>query len=271
MERSTKVSSGWMALTASTTPSRCRIPPFSLEASTSGISRRSAVGKCRPRTSGCEPGHVGQRHHLDRVLGAVQERPEHLRVVVLAGEAVHARHVVRVHLAEALREARALAGGHQAEAERARPVAELGGQRRLVAVGQAVDHARGLGELAQVVAYQHVGLDRYHGQVLAGQDRAVGVAHRHLDQPGRLDDDVDGAVDQGPGIGGDHRRAGGHGLRDLIGGGGAQRFAVRPRAQHRGGRLHAQVGDRSPAACPACAGSGPRSGRRRCRCRSARS
>lgn len=197
----------------------------------------------QPAHVGLEPGHVGQRHHLDRVLGAVQERPEHLRVVVLAVEAVHARHVVRVHLAETPREARALAGRHQPEAERASPVAELGGQRRLVAVGQAVDHTCGLGELPQMEACQHVGLHRYHGYVLAGQDGAIRVPHPHLDQAGRFDDDVDGAGDQRIRVGGHHRRAVGHGFRDLIGGGGPQRLPFRARAQHGGSRPHPQVGD----------------------------
>lgn len=85
----------------------------------------------------------------------------------------------------------ALARGDDAEAGCARPVDDLRRQRRLVAIGQRVDHAGLARFLGEQGPGQHVGLDIDHDDMLAGRDRGARVAdadrgiagrfHHHLD------------------------------------------------------------------------------------------
>ena len=67
--------------------------------------------------------------------------------------------------------ARALAGADHLEAGGARPVDMLADQRRLVAPGERIDDARGLGLARQQRPGHRVGLDIDHDDVLAVRDR----------------------------------------------------------------------------------------------------
>ena len=96
--------------------------------------------------------------------------------------------------------ARALAGRDHLEAAGARPVDVLADQRRLVAPGQRVDDAGGLGALRQQGAGQRVGLDVDHDDVLAVRDRRERMRDAGARHAGRLDDHLDARV-------GDHRIA----------------------------------------------------------------
>lgn len=171
---------------------------------------------------------VRHGRHLQRRLGAVQERVEHLRVEVpgrelLVGEAVVIPDGVRgrvVVLGEVLG---ALSGAHNVEAGRARPVHHLGDERRLVSVRHRVDDA-GLARLpGQERPRQDVGLDVDHDDVLlvlAAQQRVADTRRRVA---GHLQDDIDlGGGDEGGRVGGDGRLAGldavgdGEGTRGVI-------------------------------------------------------
>jgi hypothetical protein len=87
--------------------------------------------------------------------------------------------------------ARALAGGDHLEAAGARPVDLLADQRRLVAPGEAVDHARRLRPPGEQRPGERVRLDVDHDDVLAVRDRGERVADARLRDPGRLDDYLD--------------------------------------------------------------------------------
>ena len=114
--------------------------------------------------------------------------------------------------------ARALAGRDHLEAAGARPVDMLADQRRLVAPGQAVDDARGLGLAREQRTRDRVGLDIDHDDVLAVVDRRQRMADAGRRDAGRLDDHLDlGKGDQGLRIGGD------------MGASGLERFAERCR------------------------------------------
>ena len=87
--------------------------------------------------------------------------------------------------------ARALAGRDDLEAAGARPVDVLADQRRLVAPGEAVDHAGGLRLARQQRPGQRVGLDVDHDDVLAVLDGLQRVDDAGLRDAGRLDDHLD--------------------------------------------------------------------------------
>jgi len=83
------------------------------------------------------------------------------------------------------------AGRHHAESGGARPVDQVADDRRLVAVGEAVDYAR-LGGLAREQrAAERVGLDGHHHHVLAVAERGERVLDRRERVARRFDDDVD--------------------------------------------------------------------------------
>jgi hypothetical protein len=98
-------------------------------------------------------------------------------------------------------------GGHL-EARGACPVDQLADQRRLVAVGEAVDHA-GFGRApGQQGAAEGVGLDRDHDHALAVAERLQRVLDGGDRIAGRLDHDVDlGMAHQGAPIVGQMRVA----------------------------------------------------------------
>ena len=91
----------------------------------------------------------------------------------------------------------ALAGGDDAKTGGARPVDHLGGQRRLIAIGQRIDHARLARFLGEQRPCQHVGLDIDHHDMLAGRDRRAGMPDADGGIAGRLDDNVDRAARNG--------------------------------------------------------------------------
>ena len=84
----------------------------------------------------------------------------------------------------------ALAGGDDAKAGRARPVDHLGRQRRLIAIGQRIDHAGFARFLGEQGARQHVGLDIDHHDMLAGRNRRAGMPDADGGIAGRLHHDV---------------------------------------------------------------------------------
>ena len=103
-----------------------------------------------------EAGGVGDGGALDGGLGAVEEGIEHLGIEAAAlGLLLVEAPVLPHRLGRRLREVRqplvAAAGRRHREARGARPVDQLADQRRLVAVGQAIDHA-GLGRAARRAA-----------------------------------------------------------------------------------------------------------------------
>ena len=160
-----------------------------------------------------EAGGVAHRGHLDARLGAVDERVEHLRVDRFAIGDVEilvedVPDVVGIGPVIVRLVAGALAGRDHLEAAGARPVDVLADQRRLVAPGEAVDHAGGLGLAGEQGARQRVGLDVDHDDVLAVRDRLERVDDAGLGDAGRLDDHLDaGTCDQRLGVGGDVRCA----------------------------------------------------------------
>ena len=142
-----------------------------------------------------EPAGVRDRRHFDRGFGAVQKRVEHLRVhagrLRFAGrQSVMAPDAIRRHVVIGRQIFGALAGGDDAKARRARPVHHLGGQRRLVAIGQRIDHAGLARFLGQQRAGQHVGLDIDHDDMLAGRNRRAGMPDADGRIAGRFHHDV---------------------------------------------------------------------------------
>ena len=77
------------------------------------------------------------------------------------------------------------------EAGGARPVDELGDQRRLVAVGHGIDDARRAGSRGKRRAAEGVRLDVHHDHVLARGDGGERVRSTGGGAAGRLDDDVE--------------------------------------------------------------------------------
>ena len=84
----------------------------------------------------------------------------------------------------------ALAGGDDAETRRARPVHHFGGQRRLIAIGQRIDHAGLARFLGEQGAGQHVGLDIDHHDMLARRNRRAGMPDADGGIAGRFHHDV---------------------------------------------------------------------------------
>ena len=147
-----------------------------------------------------------------------------------------------------------LAGGDHLEPAGARPVDLLGDQRRLVAIGQAVDDTLRLRPPRQRRPAQHVGLDIDHDHVLAGLDRRQRVGGAGERIAGRLDHELDlGARHQRHRIVGQpgRRRYGGIGGRI---GGGALRGPA-DRGQVRSRPVRGQIGDRRPSAGPGVVGT----------------
>jgi hypothetical protein len=109
-----------------------------------------------------KPGGVGNRRHLDGRFGTVEEGIEHLRVHagrlrLARGEPVVLPDAVGRHVVIGGQVFRALAGGDDAETRGARPVHHLRCQRRLVAIGERIDHARLARFLGEQGSCQYVG------------------------------------------------------------------------------------------------------------------
>ena len=160
-----------------------------------------------------EVGGIRDRRHLDRRLGAVEERVEHLGVHACGPGTLRGQTIV---VPDGLRRRQpkvplvlgTLAGGDDLEPGRVRPVDQLDDQRRLVAIGHAVDDVAVPGTGCQCRAAQHVGLDIDHEHVPAPLDRGQSV-HRALERVARrLDDQLDriigdqrrGRVDEADGL-----------------------------------------------------------------------
>ena len=128
-----------------------------------------------------QAGRVAHRGHLDAGLGAVDERVEHLRIdrvavvdlQILVEDVpdIAGRRLVIVRLV-----ARAFAGRDHLEAAGARPIDMLADQRRLIAPGEAVDHARFLRLAREQRARERIRLDVDHDDMLAVGDRLEACA-----------------------------------------------------------------------------------------------
>ena len=157
-----------------------------------GAARREAQAVVRH----IEPAGIGDRRHLDRRLGAVEKRVEHLRVHagapgLVGGEAVMLPHAVRRDRVIGRQIFGAFAGRRDGEARGARPVDHLGNQRRLVAVSERIDDASGARLAREPGAGQRVGLDIDHDDMLAGVDRRDRMPNAGRRIAGRLDHDLD--------------------------------------------------------------------------------
>ncbi len=158
-----------------------------------------------------EPAGIGDRRHFDRGFGAVEERVEHLRIHAgrlrfARGQPVMLPDAVRRHVVIGRQVFRALAGGDDAKTGGARPVDHLRRQRRLVAIGQRIDHA-GLARLfRQQRPRQHVGLDIDHDDMLAGGDRRARMADADGGIAGRLHHHLDIARHRLGAVGDEFRR-----------------------------------------------------------------
>ena len=149
-----------------------------------------------------EPGGIGDRRHFDRGFGAVEKRVEHLRVHAgrlrfARRQPVMAPDAFRRHVVIGRQIFGALAGGDDAKSCRARPVDHFGGQRRLIAIGQRIDHARFARFLGEQGARQHVGLDIDHHDMLAGRNRRAGMPDADGGIAGRFHHDVHRAACDG--------------------------------------------------------------------------
>ena len=156
----------------STCPLWCSTPPSSRGRISDGnlVDRTGRIQQPAGRRR--EAGGVAHRGGLDRRLRAVEEGIEHLRVQaaelrLLGREAVVAPHRLGRRLREMRQPLVAAAGRDDRESGGARPVHQVADQRRLVAVGQAVDHARLRCPLRQQRPAERVGLDRHVDHVLA--------------------------------------------------------------------------------------------------------
>ena len=150
-----------------------------------------------------EAGGVRHGGALDGGLGAVEEGIEHLGVEPAALGLLLVEAPVFPHrLGRRLREVRqplvAAAGGRHLEPRGPRPVDQFADQRRLVAVGEAVDHAGLCRAAGEQRAAEGVRLDRDHHDALAVPEGFQCVLDGGNRIAGRFDDDVDlGMADQG--------------------------------------------------------------------------
>ena len=143
-----------------------------------------------------QAGRVGDGRAFDRGLGAVEERVEHLGVQAAAlGLLFVEAPVFPDRLRRRLREVRqplvAAARRRDGKARGARPVDQFADQRRLVAVGEAVDHTRFGGTAREQRAAEGIGFHRHHHHTLAvpeGFQRMLDGGDRIA---GRFDDHVD--------------------------------------------------------------------------------
>ncbi len=102
---------------------------------------------------------------------------------------------------------RALAGGDDAEAGRLRPVHHFADERRLIAVGQRVDHARLPRAIRKQRARQHVGFHRDVDDMTAGSNAASDVTDAAAGLPVISRIDVGVGLDQRHRVVGERRAA----------------------------------------------------------------
>ena len=177
-------------------PGMMQLPAFVARAQHAGQVVHAARREREPVRRRGQPRGIRDRRHLDRALGAVEERVEHPRVEIAGGhhlrrEAVVGPHGVRgrrVVLGQVLR---ALAGGDHLEPRGAAPVDHLADQRRLVAVGERVDDAGLPRAPREQRARERVGFDVDHHDVLAVRAAGEHVTDARRRMAGRVDDDLD--------------------------------------------------------------------------------
>ena len=139
---------------------------------------------------------IGDRRHLQRRLGAVEEGVEHLPVEVAAGdlflgEAVMAPHRVGGRGVVDRQVLGALAGADHAKPRRAGPVDDLGDERGLVAIGEGIDDPGLRRPAGDERAGQRVGLDVDHHDVALVPAAGERVADAGARMARRLDDHLD--------------------------------------------------------------------------------
>ena len=92
---------------------------------------------------------------------------------------------------------RSLPGRDHLEAAGPRPVDQLAGQRRLIAVSERIDHALGPRFLGQQRTSEDIGLDIDHDDMLARRDRRAGMSDARRRAAGRLYDDLNFRIGTG--------------------------------------------------------------------------
>ena len=83
------------------------------------------------------------------MLGAVQERTKHLRVVIIAREAIESWYVIGCGFTKVRDETRTFTGGDHPESQRAGPFIQFDGQGGFVTIGHTVHHSGRIGLLFQ--------------------------------------------------------------------------------------------------------------------------
>ena len=83
-----------------------------------------------------------------------------------------------------------LASRGDLEAAGARPIDQVAGQRRLVAIGERINHPLVARLLRQQRPGKHVGFDIDHHDMPAGGDRRAGMGNAGRRRTGRLDNDL---------------------------------------------------------------------------------
>ena len=162
-----------------------------------------------------QAGGIGDRRHFDPRFRAIEEAVEHLRVHAADPRLLLAQPIMapdrRRRAGVVFRQVfGALAGGDHGEALGAQRVDDLADQRRLVAIGHGIDHARRLGARRQQRPGQHIGLHIHHDDMLAMADRRQRVADAGGRMAGAFDDHLDAGVgDQRCRIFGQERAAAG--------------------------------------------------------------
>src|SRR5262249_2235904 len=158
---------------------------------------RELEARCRGKAQALalryEPGGIAHRSHLDARLRAVDEAVEHFRI---DRAAVRNREIFVENVPHGIGRgamivrliARALAGGDHGESASPRPVDMVADKRRLIAPGEAVDHARSLRFAREQGAGERIGFDVDHDDVLAMGNCAERMMYAGARKGGRLAD-----------------------------------------------------------------------------------
>ncbi len=155
-------------------------------------SRRKGQSAGRRDQTGC----IADGGALDRRLRPVEKRIEHLRIEPADARLFRRQSVMAPYgFGRRLREMRqpfvAASGRDDAESGGPRPIDEIADQRRLVAIREAVDHAR-VGRLArQQRTAKGIGLHGDVDHVLAVAERGKTMLDRRRRVAGAFDHDVD--------------------------------------------------------------------------------
>ena len=134
-------------------------------------------GPMHARHIGHKPGAIGNRHHFNHRLGAVDEFNQHAGIHV-AGPRL--RFILLGHRIKLERIVLALAGADNFQTQRLRKADELDGAGRFIAHGPCIDNAGALGLRLEMAADGDVGFHIQHHHMLAVVDGIKGKACAHI-------------------------------------------------------------------------------------------